>query len=258
MIEPRFKSTHNRQRAAHILALSLLLIFVLAACGGEDEPDEPPEPVSLLTDAADNIRAADTFRLDVSQTGAPYQFAVILPGEGVSYVEFRRARAQYVAPERLQASVRVIAAGLPIDIDIFSAAERQWFKVFGLDWINEDFAPGFDPVTLIAEDSGFQAALAALTDLEYIGVESLEDGTGVYHLRGTARGPDVTNLLVGLIEAEGLVPVDVYIDRNSIYPVRLIITQPETATEDEPEPTTWTIDVYDVDAAPDLTPPEGA
>jgi hypothetical protein len=235
---------------------AIFLALALAACGSDDGRDEPPpDPVALLTEAADNIRAAETFRLDVIQSGAPYLFSILIPGDEVAQVAFRRALAQYVAPDQLQASVRVILSSLPLDIDIYSRSDRQWFRMLGSGWVYAEYAPGFNPETLIADDSGFQAALEALTELEYIGPETLEDGTPVYHLRGQAVGEHVTDLLVGLIEAEGIVPVDVYVHRETRYPVRLVITQPETGGEDE-QPTTWTIDVYDIDAEPEITPPE--
>jgi hypothetical protein len=249
------KMWKNRAHQGRWLVV-IVLALVLVACGGNGGVDEPPpDPVDLLTEAADKIRSAETFRLDVIQSGAPYLFSILIPGDEVAQVAFRRALAQYVAPDQLQASVRVLLSSLPLDIDIYSRSDRQWFRMLGSGWVHGEYAPGFNPETLIAEDSGFQAALEALTELEYIGPETLEDGTPVYHLRGKAVGEAVTDLVVGLIEAEGIVPVDVYIHRETRYPVRLVITQPETADNEE-QPTTWTIDVYDIDAEPEITPPE--
>ncbi len=240
----------------HRLGLLLTItLLVLVGCqgGGSNDDDPPPDPVELLIESADNIRSAETFRLEVRHSGADYFVSAYLVDDLLPVnVAFRRAIAQYVFPDALQASVRVLLAGAAVSLEIFSRGDDQWFKLAGTDWVDGDFAPGFNPRTLIAEDTGFQAALASLTDLDYIGTTTLEDGTGVFHLRGTANGQDVTALLVGLIEAEGLVPVDVYIDRDNRYPVRLVITQPETDPDD---PTTWTIDVYDINAEPQLAPP---
>ena len=243
-----------RLRTAALMLTVLILVVGCSGDGGNDEP--PPDPVALITDAATQIRAVDTFRMEVRHSGADYLVSVYLTPTTPADVAFRRALAQYVADNnQLQASVNVIASGLPMNLDVFSYGPDQWVRLAGTDWVDVDFAPGFDPETLIADDTGFQAALAALTELEYLGLETLDDGTRTYHLRGIARGPDVTNLLVGLIEAEGLLPVDVYISRENGYPVRLVIRQPETITEDEPVPTTWTIDVFDINAEPELNPP---
>jgi hypothetical protein len=238
------------------------MAVLIAGCGGgEGSGDPTPEPLALLTEAANNIRARDTFRLYVEQSGATYEIPVVLAqGQAAINVEFRFARAQYVAPDVLQATARVVipAVGQQIaqDIDIFSQNMNQWYRLLGSAWIKGDFAPGFNPATLIAEDSGFQAALTALTELQYVGEETLEDGTPAYHLRGVADGPAVSALVVGLIQAAATLPVDVYIHRETRLPVRLVLTQPETVTEEFPTPTTWTIDVYDVDAPAELTPPD--
>ncbi|MEM6285334.1 MAG: hypothetical protein AAF787_24305, partial [Chloroflexota bacterium] len=67
----------------------------------------------------------------------------------------------------------------------------------------------------------------------------------VFHMTGRADGQAVTDLLVGLIEPEGEVLLNVYIHAEDNTPVRLIITMPGTETEEVPEPTQWIVDVYD-------------
>jgi hypothetical protein len=243
-----------------IISILLVVLIVVTGCQGSEAPDAPPDPLQLLIDAADNIRSSESFRLYVIQQGAPYFFAIAPSVSELMSVRFRLAQAQYVAPDTIFATASIIAGGLTMEVEIYSEGDDQWFRIPALSvpWQNEDFAPGFNPVTLIAEDSGFQAALTALESLEFVGSENLEDGTPVYHLTGTAHGPDVTALVVGLIEAEGTLPVDVYIHRETGYPVRIVLTQPETITEENPDPTRWVIDVFDVNAEPEITPPAPA
>ncbi|MCB9457946.1 MAG: LppX_LprAFG lipoprotein [Anaerolineaceae bacterium] len=233
----------------------MLIVLLLAGCGENPTPEALPDSIDLLTEAATNVRASQTLRLDVERTGADYEIET-----DYGSVNFKRAVAQYIAPDVLQATVRVLAAGLPIDVDIFSKGEDQWFRGIWTAniWVNAMFAPGFNPERLISQEAGFQAALQALINISTPTLGELEDGTPVYHLTGTAKGEDITALMVGLIEASGNVLVDVFIDRNLLLPVRFIIVQPETITDEEPEPTTWTVDVYDVNAEPKLNaPPEG-
>lgn len=235
----------------------LLIVFMLlsvAACATNSATETPPDPIELITEASDNIRASETFRMDVQRTGASYFVETDLGS-----VDFKRAVAQYVAPNILQASVRVIAAGLPADVDIFSHGDNQWFRntiLTANTWFNAPFAIGFNPEKLISEDTGFQMALNSLINLVYEGREELEDGTPVYHLSGTARGEDITALLANLVEATGEVLVDVFIDQNQLIPVRFVIVQPNTITEDEPDPTTWTVDVFDINAEPEIDGPD--
>ncbi len=235
-----------------ILMLILSLLVLVGCSTASNEP--PPEPLALVTEAADNIRTKATFRMEVLSTGAPY---AVQTDFGAN-VFFRQARAQYVAPDTLQGNVRLIVAGIPADVDIFSQGDIQWYRnqiLTGNEWVNQSFAPGFNPQALIADDTGFQAALNALINIEYIGEANLEDGTPAYHLTGTADGQDISALLAGIVQIQGNALVDVYIHREERYPVRFIITLPETVTETEPDPTRWTVDVYDIDAAPELDVP---
>lgn len=238
-----------------LLLILACIALVINACAGQTAtPEATPEPRALITEAADNIRASDTFRMEVLSSGAPYPVYTDFGAD----VFFRQAKIQYVSPDTMQGSVRLVVAGIPADVDIFSRGDDQWYRntiLTGSRWANQPFAPGFNPQVLIADDAGFQAALDSLIDLQYNGETALEDGSAVFHLKGTADGADISALLAGIIAVEGNAEVDVYIDQEQRIPVRFVIRLPQTVSETEPEPTTWTVDVYDVNAAPELDEP---
>lgn len=245
------------------LSLGLLFVaLILGGCNGDDSSDAPPpDPVALLDEAAENIRAAEAFRMEIRHSGADYMINVYL-GETTDTpvkVAFRRAMAQYVAEDKLDAQVSVLMGSGRVNLDIYAQGYDQWFRLEGTPfWVHGEFAPGFNPQTIIAGDSGFHAALSEMENLEYQGETSLEDGTKVYHITGTADGGIVTTLLVGMIKARADVDVEVFVDRDTHYPARLVIRQPETITENDPEPTTWTLDIYDINAELTLTKPDDA
>lgn len=239
--------------------ISLAAFMLLAGCTGNATPTPTLDPLALVTEAAANIRTAETFRISVTQDGPDY----MLPTEyGTAF--FRSATAQFVAPREMQANVRVVAAGLPIQIDVFSRGADQWYRAIwtGNQWLNQAFQEGFNPEALVSEEAGFQSALDSLIELNYVGEAELESGAQVYHLTATANGPDVTALLGGLIEPVGEVIVDVYIEQETRQPVRFIIQEfnsPFAATPEAGEdgvPVVWTIDLYDIDAPPELDAPE--
>jgi hypothetical protein len=64
--------------------------------------------------------------------------------------------------------------------------------------------------------------------------------------------------MAGLIEVTGRVMADVFVHQDTGLPVRFIIVQPESVSETEPDPTTWTIDVYDFDQPGQLDEPPPA
>lgn len=263
-----------------MVSLLLVLALALIGCGGsgEAESEEEVDPLDLLTQAADRVRVVETLRLDVTQSGEDYLIAIAPEGEVID-VAFRQARVQYVAPNILQGRVTVIAGGvLPLDVEIFAVSTNQWIRLVGASWIVDSFAPEFDPQSLMQDDSGFQAVFSTLDELEYVGLETLIDGTRAYHIRGVADGAAVTALLVGLIDPVGAVPVEVYLDRDTLYPVRLLLTTvlppgvdgagdapgvdgveaTAEATLIENDPTLWQIEIYDINGDRELTPPEGA
>lgn len=251
---------------ARWLSFMLILMVVLVGCtsGNDDGDDSTSEAEAssvdafdLLTQASDNIRTADTFRLEIIHSGADYFANITMqPGDISLSVAFRRALAQYIAPNILQGRVRVVA-GAAIEVDVYAEGTDQWLRFPMTDWIHDDFASDFDPEVLIAEDTGFHAALSALRELEYIEETTLDTGDRVHHIRGIANGSIVTDLLVGLIEATGEVTVNVFISKDEPrYPLRLIVIQPDTITEETPDPTTWTIDIFDINDEPDIEVPE--
>lgn len=237
-----------------VLVIACFAALLLAACDGAGPAATsmpPPEPLALVTEAANSIRAADTFRMIVDQTGPTYPIETQF-----GPVSFRRANAQYAAPDTLQAAIAVLALGARIDVDVFARGADQWFRAplwTGDQWLHATFAPGFNPEILIAQDAGFQAAVDAARELEYVGETQLENGQNVHHIRGVADGPALNGLLVGLIEMQGEVAVDVFIDRETGLPARFVLTEP---VEGSDEPRVWTLDILDVNAPAVLDDPE--
>jgi hypothetical protein len=126
----------------------------------------------------------------------------------------------------------------------------------GLPWQKQEFLPGFNPRALLQEeDRGLRAALKALTDVSLKGETQLEDGTPVYELAAVADGEEVSWLMLYVIQITGQVDVNVFIDRAAHMPQKFVIVQPDTATG-QAGPTTWTIELYDFNTEPKLTPPD--
>ncbi|MBL8146011.1 MAG: LppX_LprAFG lipoprotein [Anaerolineae bacterium] len=235
-----------------LLVFLVAALLLLAACGNaSDATPAPADPLALVSEAAAAIRGADTFRMIVDQSGPAY-----LIDTDFGSVAFRRADARYAAPGALQASLAVLAFGARLDVDVFAQGADQWFRAplwTGDQWLKATFAPGFNPEVLIAQDGGFQAAVDAARDLTVVGETQLESGQNVIHIQGRADGPALDGLLAGLIAMQGEVVVDVFIDRDTQFPARFVLTE-TVAGEDEPR--IWTLDILDINAPVQLDNPE--
>jgi len=235
-------------RLASLLILTTLLLL---GCATAAPTEAPLDARALLAQAAINLRVKQTFRVIIERAGADYLFATDL-GD----VVFSRAEGQFVAPDVIGAKVKIVLGELPIEADVYVKGADQSVRGIwtNMQWQQEVFAPGFDPSKILTEKDGLDTALSALLDPKLIGEETLDDGTVVYHITGTANGLEVAALVVNLIQMTGMVSVDVYLSKDSGLPVRFVIVQPDTAADGD-EPTTWTIDLFDFDAGADVEAP---
>jgi hypothetical protein len=199
----------------------------------------------LLARVVENLRDVESFQLLIEQQGVEYPFGISLDeGQSVVNAIMRRGEAQYVAPNIMYANVNLRVGGLPVlAVELYAEGLNQWFKLAN-QWINYPIAEGFNPGDLIAENGGFSQALDQLNEIEYIGAETLIDGTETWHIQGTASGQVINELLFNLLFVEQDVVVDVYIDQATSLPAVLQVTLPGTATEEEGD-TVWRIEIYD-------------
>ncbi len=261
----------NRRPLILTLAVVLLLVaggaaLLLLNSGNQDDSDpaagETPDPQALLNAVVLRLRDLETFQLLIEQEGAAYPFAVSLDeGQTTVNAVMRRGEAQYIQPENMYANIRLRVANLPpIGVELFAQGQDQWFKLASSRWINWPIADGFDPGSLIQENSGFAAALSQLQEVEYIRFDALPNGERAHHVRGIATGDVINELLFNLLEIsdEQAVIADVYILPETDVPTLLIITLPGTANEETGEDdTAWRIEIYDVNGPPDFNQPPG-
>lgn len=229
-----------------LIIIWLIILIAIVACSGKNdqELDETAiDPVTILANAAQLMKKTSTFSLEVQIEGAPFNFSIDL-GNGSVNVGFIRAIGQFITPSELQARVNVRAGG-NIELSIYAKDEDQWFRAPLVGWVNQDFAEGFNPSRIIREGGGFEAAVGALRNLTFIGLKGI-NGINAYHFQGEAAGENLTDLLVGLIEITGDVPVEVFVDQATGYPVRLVIETTPTPEDTHEENTNWVVDIFDI------------
>ncbi len=217
----------------------VIAVLVAAGCKGNQEP--PPDPLELVGQAASYIREAESFAVTIERTGAP----VYIDYNGI--INFLRASGYYVSPDRVKARVRVLLAGIAGDIDVIAIGNEQYYRhsvLTGGQWLNAEFSPGFNAESLVRSDSGLSQAMGAIKSLELDG-ETRIDGILMWHLTGTAVGSEVAALTIDLIPAQADVVIDLYIRSSDGHAERMIIVQPDTVSEEQPVPSTWTVEIFD-------------
>lgn len=233
------------------------LVAILAACGAGPSQDDEIDPQGLLEEAVANLQTTDSFALLVEQIGVPYRFDFQLgPDQPNIIATMSRANGGYLAPDNAYASARLNVAGVNVNVDIFAQGTQQWLKALGVNWVPFEFAPGFNPETLLQDDSGFEAALSRLDSLNFLGEERLF-GQTTYHVRGEAAGEVISDLLFGLVEiVQDRVFIDVYIDTTERNPVYIVATIPDTADDDNGD-TAWNIELFDFNEGAEVNTPDG-
>lgn len=232
-------------------SLILAALVVVTGCTGS-AITPTPAPLSLLAEAAATIRDAQSFAVSINRTGAP----VYVDTQGV--IAFQRANGYYVAPDRVQARVRVLVSGLAGDIDVIAIGDDQYYRhsiLTGGRWLNALFSPGFNAENLVRSESGLSRAMNAIQNVVLLGLEDL-NGIAMWHLTGTAVGSEVAALTFELIPAEADVLIDLYIRADNGHAERLVLVQPDTVSETEPEPSTWTVEVFDYNGDYTIQAPE--
>jgi hypothetical protein len=229
----------------------MFVLVLLTACSGNATSTPIPDAATLLKTAATEIEHSSSFKIKLQVTGAPTY--VDPPSNKIAFVS---ANGLYVAPDKLSATVVAKILSLPGEVQVVAIGDNQWMKnqiLTAGQWLKGVFSPGFNAGNLISSDTGIQAALNSLRDVKYVGHESI-NGTDMVHLTAVGDGAQIASLTVGLIHGN-LVNMDIYIvpDTNRVDTV--LMTQPDTVSTAEPNPTTWTLEIYDYNAPAQIAEP---
>ncbi|MGJ3238051.1 MAG: MFS transporter [Anaerolineae bacterium] len=250
---------NRRNNLWRVVILLLMSTLILNACVGQGDNGRisDDEARAMIQSAVDDLRELRSFRLAIEQGGVPYQFNFQLgTGQPQFVTAMTTAEGAFIAPDNLFATARLRFQSLLVNIGLFATSDAQWLSPLNTAWVPFTYAEGFDPGNLMGEESGFTSAINSLTEVTYVEALTL-DGAEVEHVRGNAGAEIVNDLLFGLVVINSdLTFVDVYIDRVTNLPARLILTIPDTA-DSENEDTFWQIDIFDGNTLIEVDTPPG-
>lgn len=231
----------------HSLLPIVVLASLLASCGRSSLPELTPD--QIISSSAERMNGLDGFHYTIDRTGAP---AFLDKDETIS---FRQAEGYYVAPDRSQATVRIITPGLVTEVNVISIGDTQWqTNVMSTQW--EQLPPnwGFNPAVLFDPNIGIQSILAAdVTELQLLEPEELEEGPEglLYVLEGSLDGGRIHELSYRLIGPE-LLEVRLWIVPETFELARAVVTESGSG---EDEPSVWQVDFSRFDEVVDIEPP---
>lgn len=196
------------------------------------------------------MRGLEGFSFRLARYGA----AVFVDPTGV--VTFREATGSFVAPDRVQATVKVIAPGIVAEVSIIGIGDLEWeTNIFSGEWVLVPEEYAFKPAVLFEPGAGIQKAIEThLVGVELVDIAELEEVPGIsfYHLRGQMDGRNVHDITFGLIDNQPL-EVELWIEPGSFALHRALIIDP--VNEGADEGTTWQLDFWDFGTTIQVEPP---
>jgi hypothetical protein len=228
--------------------LLLVLALLIGACSKPSLAELPAE--EIVANSAARMNQLAGFRFAIDRSGGP---AYLDPDQTIS---LRRAEGYFVAPDRAQATVRIITPGLVTEVNVISIEETQWqTNVMSTEWQQLPPNWGFNPAVLFDAEIGIQSILAAdLGQMQLLEPERLEDGPDgpLYAISGVLDGGRIYAMSYGLIGPEQL-DVKLWVMPETFELVRAVITE---ANSGDDEPSVWQVDFSEFGRVVDITPPD--
>ena len=241
-------------RALFVLLASLM--WLMPHAGSLWAQAERANTAQEWVDAAvDQLQAADSFKLAIEQTGAPYPLALSFDGVNLLPATLTSAEAQYVSPNELHISAQ-LQLFIPLALDIYSLDDRQWLSFpSGAPWIQLPAFEDFDTNRLLAAGDGIEYVMENLQDPQIVDYEPPSKEDVLRQVRARAAGEGVSGLLFGFIEPQDDVEIKAFITPEDGRFASLEITMLEAAGDPETEASVWHIHFFDYDVPADFEAP---
>lgn len=215
----------------------LIIIFssmFQVGCGASEINDLPV--AEIISRSSAQMTELESFEFLIERSGAP---AFLNVEEAIS---FRRAEGNYISPNHVQASVRVISPGLVTEVDVIRIGDEQWeTNLLSGNWQVSDPRYSFNLSLLFDPTVGIQAIINQdMVSSELIGFEELPEipGKELYVIEAVLNGEGANRMSYGLIDNDTL-QVKMWVDPNNFYLHRITMVDPGGE-----EDTVWLIDFW--------------
>jgi len=229
-----------RRTAAPLLALALIAVPALTACGGGS--DDGASAAGLLADAKRTLDETDSLHFVLGSEGAPEVGTELVGGEG-----------DIARPASFDGTLQVLAMGSTLDLAVVSVDGTVYAQLpFTSGYSVVDPAQfGFgDPGALIDPDTGISQLLAEAEKAE-LGEERRVDGDVVREVTADLPGELVEQILTSEDPSRAVrARFSIAVDSGEL--LRAELTGPFFSAEDD---ATYTLELSDFGADVDITAP---
>ncbi len=200
----------HKIRSLFALPLLILLIGILAACGGDTA--STPTAAQLIKNAQAALQKVTAYHFNLTAEGA---------GAG-SFLVVKSADGDTVVPDKLQADADAIVLGNIVKVKIISLAGKQyvtdpisgrWELTSGL----------LDPRTLSDSKTGIVAILGRIQNPS-TPTDSSVDGTSCWNINGKLNAKDIQGITGGGTPANAKDDVSACIGKSNNLPYQIRIT----------------------------------
>jgi hypothetical protein len=228
-----------RRTAAPLLALALLAVPALTACGGSSDTDSAAD---LLADAKQTLDETETLHFVLGSEGAPEVGAELVGGEG-----------DIARPASFEGTLQVLAMGSTLDLAVVSVDGTVYAQLpFTSGYSVVDPAQfGFgDPGALIDPETGISQLLAEAENAE-LGEERRVEGDVVREVTADLPGELVEQILTSEDPSRSVqARFSIAVDSGEL--LRAELTGPFFSAEDD---ATYTLELSDFGADVEITAP---
>lgn len=235
------RSATRRTPAPSLLSLTLLIVLLVTACGGQ--PPAPPTPtvVPTPTPTVDDLlerasrRVADTqaVHYELSITGDTFL-------DTTETIRLLDAQGDLQRPDRVYSSFRAEILGRTITLQLITVGPDSWTTdILSGEWVKAPAEFAYNPSVLFDNQNGIGPVMDRVANAQRLEDAEL-DGRPVYRIEATVDqetiGPLTSHLLTG-----PEVTVNLWIDHETDDLLRAELSEPPA--DDNTEPTTWTLDL---------------
>jgi len=228
-----------RRPLALVLLVSVVAFFAsgagTVAVAAQATPATPSPAVELLARASRRLAETETVRFDLSVDGE-----TALDAAGT--ILLREAEGELQRPDRVRASFQAQVLGQNVTLQLITIGAQTWTTdLLTGEWQTapEEFA--YRPSVLFDDQEGIGPVMSSVDQAELLGDDEI-DGREAHRVRAVVEesviGPLTYETMVG-----SPVTVDLWIDRETDDLLRAELREPPSA--EKPNPTTWTLDLYD-------------